>query len=59
MFYGSLGTIAIFLFWLYCCFYILLIGGYFNRFCGERWDRVKKMILDRRRGGGRQRSGGV
>ena len=59
MFYGSLGTIAIFLFWLYCCFYILLIGGYFNRFCGERWDRVIKMILDRRHGGGRQRSGGV
>ena len=29
-FYGSLGTIAIFLFWLFCCFYILLIGGFVN-----------------------------
>ena len=48
MFYGSLGTIAIFLFWLYCCFYILLIGGYFNKFCGERWDRAKKLIAIRR-----------
>ncbi|MBQ9063394.1 MAG: YihY/virulence factor BrkB family protein [Eubacterium sp.] len=30
-FYGSLGTIAIFLFWLYCCSYILLIGGFVNK----------------------------
>lgn len=29
-FYGSLGTIAIFLFWLFCCFYILLVGGFVN-----------------------------
>ena len=49
MFYGSLGSIAILLFWLYCCFYIVLIGAYFNRFCGERWDRIKKMIMRRKR----------
>lgn len=29
-FYGSLGTLAILLFWMYCCFYILLIGGFIN-----------------------------
>ena len=44
MFYGSLGTIAIFLFWLYCCFYILLIGAFFNRFCGDQWERAKRLI---------------
>lgn len=44
-FYGSLGAIAILLLWLYCCFYIMLIGGYFNRFCGIRWERLKKMIF--------------
>lgn len=44
MFYGSLGGIAILLFWLFCCFYIVLIGAYFNRFCGERWDRLKRML---------------
>ena len=49
MFYGSLGTIAIFLFWLYCCFYIFLIGGYFNSLCGERWDRAKRWIAKRRK----------
>ena len=31
-FYGSLGTVAIFLFWLFCCFYILLIGGFINNY---------------------------
>ncbi len=44
MFYGSLGTIALFLFWLYCCFFILLIGAFFNCFCGERWDRAVRAI---------------
>ncbi|MBR0132603.1 MAG: YihY/virulence factor BrkB family protein [Lachnospiraceae bacterium] len=29
-FYGSFGTIAIFMFWLFCCFYIFLVGGFFN-----------------------------
>ena len=29
-FYGSLGTFAIALFWMYCCFYILLVGGFAN-----------------------------
>lgn len=46
MFYGSLGTIAIMMFWLFCSFYILLIGAYFNRFCGERWDRMKKAVRE-------------
>lgn len=29
-FYGSIGTFAILLFWMYCCFYILLAGGFIN-----------------------------
>ena len=48
MFYGSLGAVAIILFWLYCCFYILLIGAYVNRFFGIRWERLKTMIVERR-----------
>ena len=48
MFYGSLGTVAIILFWLYCCFYILLTGAYVNRFFGIRWERLKTMIVERR-----------
>ena len=30
--YGSLSTIIIMMFWLYCCLYILLIGANFNRY---------------------------
>ena len=37
-FYGSLTAIAIFLFWLYCCFAIFLIGALFN-FHFEEWIR--------------------
>ena len=48
MFYGSLGAVAIILFWLYCCFYILLIGAYVNRFFGIRWERLKTMIVERK-----------
>ncbi len=48
MFYGSLGGIAILLFWLYCCFYIVLIGAFFNRFCGEQWDQLVELL--RRKG---------
>ena len=44
MFYGSLGTIAIMMFWLYCCFNILLIGAFFNRLFGARWGRIKNMF---------------
>ena len=49
MFYGSLGTIAIMMFWLYCCFNILLIGAFFNRLCGERWDRLVGAVKKRHR----------
>ena len=31
--YGSLSTIIIMMFWLYCCIYILLIGANLNRYC--------------------------
>ena len=48
MFYGSLGGIAILLFWLYCCFYIVLIGAFFNQFCGEQWDQMVRVL--RRKG---------
>ncbi|MBR0092722.1 MAG: YihY/virulence factor BrkB family protein, partial [Lachnospiraceae bacterium] len=30
--YGSLATLAILLFWLYCCMYILLFGSYVNHY---------------------------
>ena len=30
IYYGSLSVLVIFLFWLYWCIYILLIGGYIN-----------------------------
>ena len=49
MFYGSLGGIAILLFWLYCCFYIVLIGAFFNKFCGEQWDQMVGLVRRRRK----------
>ena len=36
-FYGSVATIAILLFWLYCCFYIFLLGGFVNKYFGDRF----------------------
>ena len=48
MFYGSLGGIAILLFWLYCCFYIVLIGAFFNQFCGEQWDQMVGVLRKRK-----------
>ena len=45
-FYGSLGTVAIFLFWLYCCFYILLIGGFVNNYFEEH---IQKLFRRKRR----------
>lgn len=35
-FYGSLAAAAIFLFWLYCCFAILLVGAIINRDLTEK-----------------------
>ena len=35
LFYGSFTTIALFLFWLYCIFLILLAGGLVNRYREE------------------------
>lgn len=43
-FYGSLGVLALMIFWLYWCFYILLIGAFFNRLVGERWERIAAMV---------------
>ena len=42
-FYGSIGTIAILLFWLYCCFYILLLGGFVNTYYD---DRLRPKIVE-------------
>ncbi|WP_353615732.1 MULTISPECIES: YihY/virulence factor BrkB family protein [unclassified Olsenella] len=43
-FYGTLGTFAISLFWMYCFFYILLAGGFVNCFfekeIGQLMDRI-------------------
>lgn len=47
-FYGSLGTIAIFLFWLYCCSYILLIGGFVNKHFDEYIPALFKRKRHRR-----------
>ena len=38
-FYGSLTTVAILLFWLYCCFYILLLGGFINNYYNDTFRR--------------------
>ena len=35
-FYGSVAVVAILLFWLYCCFYILLLGGLVNAYYEQR-----------------------
>ena len=40
-FYGSLAIVGILLFWLYCCFYILLLGGFFNEYFNETIRRKK------------------
>lgn len=56
MFYGSLAMLAILLFWMYCCFYILLIGGFINchfdrsiqkLFRRMRYDRYKRELARR------------
>lgn len=40
--YGSLSTIIIMMFWLYCCLYILLIGANLNRYFGPLIQLVMK-----------------
>jgi membrane protein len=49
MFYGSLGTLAIFMFWMYCCFYIFLVGGYINHHFEEWIDRGYTKIKSHRK----------
>lgn len=39
-FYGSLATIAILMFWMYCCIYILLLGGHINAFLRPIFRRL-------------------
>lgn len=41
--YGSLSTIIIMMFWLYCCLYILLIGANLNRYFGP----LIKLIMNK------------
>ena len=40
--YGSLSTIIIMMFWLYCCLYILLIGANLNRYFGPLIHLIMK-----------------
>ena len=40
--YGSLSTVIIMMFWLYCCLYILLIGANLNRYFGPLIHLVMK-----------------
>lgn len=42
--YGSLSTIVIMMFWLYCCLYILLIGANLNRY----FKPIIKVFLQKR-----------
>ena len=44
LFYGSFGAIAIFMFWLFCCFYIFLIGGFLNSFLENSWRKLWRKI---------------
>ena len=44
LFYGSLSGTAIFLFWLYGCFYIFLIGAYLNEYFEESVRRLGRRI---------------
>lgn len=46
-FYGTLGTLAISLFWMYCFFYILLAGGFVNCFFEKEIGRLMDRIGSR------------
>lgn len=46
-FYGTLGTFAIALFWMYCFFYILLVGGFVNDYFQKDISRLMDAIAER------------
>ena len=46
-FYGTLGTFAISLFWMYCFFYILLVGGFVNCFFEKEIGQLMNHIGSR------------
>lgn len=46
-FYGSLATLAILMFWMYCCIYILLLGGHINAFFCPVFRRLLRRRLRR------------
>ncbi len=46
-FYGSLATLAILMFWMYCCIYILLLGGHINAFFRPVFRRLLRRRLRR------------
>lgn len=46
-FYGTLGAFAISLFWMYCFFYILLVGGFANCFFEKEIGQLMDRIGDR------------
>lgn len=47
-FYGSLAIPAILMFWMYCCFYIFLVGGYINSYFENTIRRYHKKLLSRK-----------
>ena len=49
LFYGSLTATAIFLFWLYCCFYIFLVGAYINQYFEESLRMLHQWLRERSR----------
>lgn len=47
-FYGSLATIAILMFWMYCCIYIMLLGGHINAFLRPIFRRLLRQHHEER-----------
>lgn len=46
-FYGTLGTFAIALFWMYCFFYILLVGGFVNDYFQKDISHLTGAIVEK------------
>lgn len=49
LFYGSFSAIAIFMFWLFCCFYIFLVGGFINCMTENAWKRLIARVRSKKK----------
>jgi membrane protein len=54
-FFGGLGMLSIALFWMYCCFYILLMGAFVNCYFEKDIHRGTERVRARLRGRMRRR----